>query len=95
MARKKNSTNRKTPYRDIVFLYRRLRGRIVEKFVSQARFARAMGMTPQMLSARLTGRSAFTSGEVWYACKLLEIEDGKIGYYFFCIDEKEGSRNGG
>ena len=95
MSRKKTEGTKKPAYRAVEFSYRRLRGRIVERFVSQARFAKAMGMTSQMLSARLTGRSAFTVGEVWYACKMLGIGDADIGHYFFCLEEKEASHHGG
>lgn len=93
VMRKKDGT-RKAVYREVSFSYKRLRGRIVEKFTSQARFAKAMGMSSQMVCARLTGRSTFTPGEIWYACELLGIKDEAIGYYFFHIEEKEDGHDG-
>lgn len=75
------------PY-DVVFSFRRLKGRIVEMYGSAARFASAMGMNKAVLSARLTGRTPFLQGEIWYACILLRIKKEEIGDFFFCPEER-------
>ena len=64
--------------------YRKLRGRIKEKFNTQEAFAVAMGMSNGALSARLNNSTGFTQDEIFKACMLLEIPDEKIKAYFFC-----------
>ena len=61
---KKKTAREKAAFRDKRFSYRRLKGRIVERFGTQGAFAKAMGMTPQAISSRLHGKTNFSHGEV-------------------------------
>lgn len=63
--------------------FAKLRGRIKEKYGSQAAFARAMGMNPASLSAKLNNRSGWTWEEVVLACELLDIPLAEAGDYFW------------
>lgn len=63
--------------------YAKLRGKIREVFGSQGRFAKAMGMDPATLSAKLNGRSEWTRDEIEKACILLHIPFEEIPVYFF------------
>lgn len=63
--------------------YAKLRGRIVEKFGSQAAFAVALGWREALLSAKMNSKSEWTFVEVMTACKLLEIAPSDAHLYFF------------
>lgn len=67
------------------FDFSKLRGRIVERFGTCAKFADAMGHSNSWLSARLTNTTAWASNEIHIACKpeLLDIPADEIGLYFF------------
>ena len=64
--------------------YAKLRGRIVEKFGSQAAFAAALGWREALLSAKLNGKSQWSFAEVMTVCELLEIPLNEAHLYFFC-----------
>ena len=64
--------------------YAKLRGRIVEKFRTQAAFAGAMGMNTATMNGKLNGRSQWTADEITKACELLDIPLEKAHIYFFC-----------
>lgn len=61
----------------------KLRGRIKEKFGSQAAFARAMEMDPSSLSGKLLGKTGWTWEEVKRACELLGLPLAEAGDYFW------------
>lgn len=63
--------------------YNKLRGRIKEKFETQAQFAKSMKMSEVALSQRLNNITKFTQDEITRACVLLNIDDSKIYQYFF------------
>ena len=63
--------------------FRKLIGRIVEKFGTRSAFCNAMDMKPEQLSRRLNNRTPFTTGEILMALELLEIPPKEIGLYFF------------
>ena len=63
--------------------YSKLRGKIKEVYGSQDAFATAMGMNPSTLSAKLTGKTDWTSREVELACQLLGIPLEEMHLYFF------------
>lgn len=63
--------------------FRKLTGRIVEKYGTRAAFGAAMNLNPEQLSRRLNGRTPFTTGEILLALDLLEIPPKEIGLYFF------------
>ena len=64
--------------------YAKLKGRIVEKFGSQAAFAVALGWREALLSAKLNNKSQWTFSEVMKACELLDITPNEAHLYFFC-----------
>jgi len=63
--------------------YSKLRGRIREKYGSQAAFAQAMGMNAATLSSKLTGKTDWTRQEIERAYALLDIPLKKVHEYFF------------
>mgnify|MGYP002511210807 CR=1 FL=1 len=63
--------------------YRKLRGRIKEKYETQNNFAEKLGIGRVSLSAKLTGRNDFSQSEIYKSSKLLEIEEEDISKYFF------------
>lgn len=65
--------------------YSKLRGRIVEKVGTQARFAEMMNFSERTCSLKLTGRVPFTQPEIINACKILDIAESDIGIYFFTL----------
>lgn len=60
----------------------RLRGRIKEKFGSQAAFARAMEMDPSSLSSKLLVKTGWTWEEVARAAELLDFPLSEAHDYF-------------
>lgn len=73
----------------MAFEYGKLRGRIREKHLTEAAFARMLCMTPATLSARFTGKSMFTQDEIALSCELLNIGDAEIKDFFFTPVVKE------
>lgn len=63
--------------------YDKLKGKIVEVFGTQEKFAVNMGISPAALSARLHNLTGFTQKEILTACNLLDIEPTQIPVYFF------------
>lgn len=67
--------------REIVL--KKLRIRILEYYDTQRSFAEALGMSQNLLSYRLQGRTQFRSDEIYKVCKMLDIPQEQIGEYFF------------
>lgn len=67
----------------MAFEYAKLRGKIREKFHSQAAFAAAMHISPTTLSYKLAGKIDFSQTEIQLAVRLLEIRQAEITSYFF------------
>ena len=65
------------------FKYNKLRGRIVEICGSQAEFAKRLGLSEQIISAKLSGNSSFTQDNIIKWCEILDIDQNDIGNYFF------------
>lgn len=65
--------------------YRKLCGRIVEKYNTRAAFASAMNMSERTLSAKLTGKRGWKQDNISDACKLLDITQQEIPTYFFAV----------
>ena len=65
------------------FIYNKLRGRIVEICGTQSEFSRRVGQSEQIVSAKLSGNSAFTQDNIIAWCKVLNIDQNDIGNYFF------------
>lgn len=65
------------------FDFSKLRGRIVEKFGTNAAFAAAMGFADSALSARLNNKTPWDGVEIHTARGLLDILPEEIPVYFF------------
>ena len=64
------------------FDYSKLRGRIVEKYGTLAKFAEAMGWTQTTLSRKLS-HSSFNVSNIIKMSELLGLSGEDIGAYFF------------
>lgn len=65
------------------YTYNKLRGRIVEKYGTQEKFAEVLGITKQGLSLKMTGKSGFSQKDILQWCELLDIQQDRIVEYFF------------
>lgn len=67
------------------FDFSKLRGRIVEKFGTCAKFAASMGRSKVWVSTRLNNVVPWSADEIAEACKpeRLDIAQEDIPYYFF------------
>lgn len=67
------------------FDFRKLEGRIVEKFGTRAAFAAHLGMKPAILSSRLNGVTYFRMDEILTICEpdCLDITDQDVKAFFF------------
>lgn len=65
------------------FGYNALRGRIVEKFGTQVRFAERLGISATALSAKMNCKTEFSQEDIEKWRSLLGIEKADIGHYFF------------
>lgn len=80
----------------MAFDYRKLRGKIVEKYGSQSEFSVVMGLSERTLSLKMNSKVPWKQKEICKAASLLDISDGDIGDYFFAtrvqnIEQKEGN----
>jgi hypothetical protein len=67
----------------VMFDFRRLRGRIIERFGSCAAFGEAAGFKRGSISARLNNQTPWKDTEIFTACRLLDIPGAEIDLYFF------------
>lgn len=65
------------------FNYDKLRGRIIEKYRTQGRFAKAMGVSERTLSLKLNNKIFFSQDEITKISELLNIASDEIQAYFF------------
>lgn len=63
--------------------YRKLKGKIIEKFDTQADFARAVDEYPTTISGKLKGHIGITCADILKWSKVLDMELEEIGPYFF------------
>lgn len=63
--------------------YSKLLGRIKERGYTQGKLADEIGRNKSSMSAKLKGKSAFTTDEIDGICKILDISNVEIGAYFF------------
>ena len=67
----------------MAYRYAKLKGRIVEKFETQGKFAKALGVVPLTVSRKLNGEVGFTRDEMLIWAELLGIKKSEIISYFF------------
>ena len=65
------------------FVYNKLRGRIVEMYGTQERFAEAIGLSNVSVSKKMTGQTQFSQNDIALWCEKLEIPLSDAGLYFF------------
>jgi transcriptional regulator with XRE-family HTH domain len=63
--------------------YSKLRGRIRERFKSQADFAVAIGKSVCAVNQKLNGKSEWNAQDMRKACDVLGIDPADIPAYFF------------
>ncbi|MCI8750912.1 MAG: DUF739 family protein [Lachnospiraceae bacterium] len=67
----------------MAFDYSKLRGRIIEKYGSQIKFAKAMNWSERTLSKKINGKIPWTQTDICTAINLLELSENDIQVYFF------------
>lgn len=65
------------------FNYNKLKGKITEKYGTQAAFAQVMGISERTLSLKLNNKIYFKQDEISKAASLLKFNDDEICEYFF------------
>lgn len=65
------------------FKYNKLRGRIVEKFKTNAAFARELGISEVSMSKKLSCKTGFSQDDILSWAKLLDIKAEEYPIYFF------------
>lgn len=68
-----------------IFDYRKLKGRIVEKYNTMTAFAEAIGKPTQQITNKINDGSAFNSNTVIEWADALDIELSDYGIYFFTL----------
>ena len=63
--------------------YADLRGLIRSKYKTQAKFAKAIGISACSLSNKLNGKAEWTAEEIRRTCEVLGISAENIPIYFF------------
>ena len=63
--------------------YSKLRGRIAEKYGTNAHFAEKMGLSERGLWLKMKGKTFFKQSEIQKAIELLALDDSDINAYFF------------
>lgn len=74
-----------------MFDYRKLTGRIIEKFGTRRAFADAVGISENAMSQKLSGKMKITTDDIKLWCKpeFLDITCDLIGIYFFAPKVQE------
>ena len=72
--------------KDMAFNYNKLKGRIVEIFGSQQKFAKAMDWSERTLSLKLNGNRAWKQPDIMKAIRLLQLSVSDIQEYFFTME---------
>ena len=70
----------------MTFDYSKLRGRICEKFRTNANFCRALDITEQSLSGKLTNKNGFSQEDIIKYIELLSIPLEELHLYFFQVE---------
>lgn len=76
--------NRETRQKVISYEYNKLRGRIVERYRSQAAFSEAIGISKNAFSRKMKGLTQFSQTDIEMLCDMLDIKRSEIGDFFFC-----------
>ena len=68
---------------NLSYTYNKLKGRIVEKYGSQEKFAKQIGMSKVSVSKKLNGITGFSQSDIEVWAHKLEITRDKYSEYFF------------
>lgn len=68
---------------NMAFNYDKLKGRIIEVFGSQYRFAEKMGWSERTLSLKMNSKRSWKQTDICKAISLLKIDENEILAYFF------------
>lgn len=63
--------------------YNKLRGRIIEIYGSQAKFASALGISYVTVSRKMNGNAGFSQKDMKKWGEMLQISETEFGAYFF------------
>lgn len=69
----------------MTFDFRKLRGLMVEKEITQDEIAKNIGISSSSLSQKLNNKVEFSSSEIYKTCDLLGISHSLISEYFFKV----------
>ena len=69
--------------KSVKFDYSKLRGRIVEKGMTQGKISQDLGISPQAFSKKMQNDVRFTSEDIVALASILEIPAEELGAYFF------------
>jgi hypothetical protein len=67
----------------LTFDYRKLRGKIVEKYGSQTAFVLEYGVSENTFSMKMNNKVRFTSDDIVKISEMLDIPKEEVGIYFF------------
>ena len=67
----------------MAYSYDKLRGRIVEMYGTQEKFANALKISKNSLSLKMNGKTSFSQADIIKWSELLNIEVSEYGEYFF------------
>lgn len=65
------------------YTYDKLRGRIIEKYGSQEKFAEVIGMSSTSMSKKMKGKTGFSQKDIIKWSELLNISKEEFSEYFF------------
>ena len=65
------------------YTYDKLRGRIIEKYGSQEKYADVLGISTNSLSKKMTGKTGFSQKDITIWADLLLLDKAEYGEYFF------------
>lgn len=65
------------------YKYDRLRGRIIEKYGSQEKFAEAIGISSNSMSKKMNCKTGFSQKDMVKWSELLDIKKSEYSEYFF------------
>lgn len=63
--------------------YPKLKGKIIEMFGSQQKFAKAVNQSEHMISKKLTGQCGISQDDVYEWSNALQLNPSEIAIYFF------------
>lgn len=67
----------------MAFDFSKLKGRIVEKYGTQAEFAKAFGISENSLSLKMNNKTKFSADDIIKIADMLDIQQTDVGLYFF------------